>query len=78
VANLDDTRLVSNDLGGDGRLFFKSLGFSAAENELTKSVLIFVELFELGKLSVYRSKNITKRKTKINKLLQNKTTKQKH
>jgi len=64
VANLDDTKLASNALGDDGRLFFKSLGFSAAENELTKSVLIFVELFELGKLSVYKSKNKTKRKDK--------------
>lgn len=67
MANLDDTRLASSALGGDGRLFFKSLGFSAAENELTKSLLIFVELFELGTFSVYKSKNITKRKTKINK-----------
>ena len=64
MANLDDTKLASNALGGDGRLFFKSLDFSAVENELTKSILIFVELFELGKLSVYKSKNITKRKTK--------------
>ncbi|KAE9528583.1 hypothetical protein AGLY_012158 [Aphis glycines] len=47
VANLDDTKLASNALGDDGRLFFKSLGFSAAENVLTKSVLILVELFEL-------------------------------
>lgn len=52
MANLDDTKLASNALGDDGRLFFKSLGFSAAENVLTKSVLILVELFELGKLSV--------------------------
>jgi len=67
VANLDDTRLASNALGGDGRLFFKSFGFSAAENEVMKSLLIFVELFELDIFSVYKSKNITKRKTKINK-----------
>lgn len=61
MANLDDIKLASNALGDDGRLFFKSLGFSAAENELMKSLLIFVELLELGKLSVYKSK--TKNKT---------------
>lgn len=53
LADLDDTNLASNALGGEGRLFFKSFGFSAAENELMVSVLVFVELFELGKVSVY-------------------------
>lgn len=52
MANLDETNLTSNALGGEGRLFFKSFGFSATENELMISVLIFVELFELGKASV--------------------------
>jgi len=63
MANLDDTKLASNALGDDGRLFFKSLGFSAAENELMKSLLIFVELFELGKLSVHKSKKTKQNKT---------------
>lgn len=52
VTNLDDTSLTSNALGGEGRFFFKSFGFSAADNEVMISVLIFVELFELGKESV--------------------------
>lgn len=64
MASLDDTNCASNALGGEGRLFFKSFGFSAAGNEVTISILIFVELFELGKVSVYKSKNITKRKQK--------------
>lgn len=63
MANLDDTSFTSNALGGEGRLFFKSFGFSAADNEVTISVLIFVELFELGKRSVYKAKT-TKRKQK--------------
>lgn len=56
MACLDNITLDSNDLGGDGKLFFKPFGFSAADNELTESVLIFVELFELDKVSVYKSK----------------------
>lgn len=52
MVNLDDTNLASNALGGDGKLFFKSLGFSATENELMISVLICVELFELVKASI--------------------------
>lgn len=64
MANLDDTRLASSALGGDGKLFFKSLGFSAAENELTKSLLIFVELFELGTFSVYKKQKHNKTQNK--------------
>lgn len=76
VANLVDTNLASNALGGEDRLFLESFGFSAAENGLIESVLIFVELFELGKVSVHKSK-IKTQKTKINKQTTTKTTKEK-
>jgi len=56
VANLDDTNLASNALGGEDRLLLRSFGFSATGNELMISVLIFVELVELGKVSVYEAK----------------------
>lgn len=56
MANLDDTDLTSSSLGGEGKLFLKSFGFSAAENGFGLSVLVFVELFALGKVSVYISK----------------------
>lgn len=65
LADLDDTNLPSNALGGEGILFFKSFGFSAAENELMISILIFVELFVLGKVSVYKSENTKKAKKKL-------------
>jgi len=56
VANLDDTNVASNALGGEDRLLLRSFGFSATGNELTISVLIFVVVVVLGKASVYEAK----------------------
>lgn len=62
--NLVVTNFASNALGDEGKLFLESFGFSATDNELMGSVLLFVELFELGKESAHKSKNKTKRKQK--------------